>query len=213
MEVSLSRDWFVLGVFVGAGLAAVVAVIFFGHGLQYETTFRWILEAVVVAAFVGAIGGGIFHLLISHLKPNLNIAPEIAKGTNSEGDTIYRIKVINRSDRDVTDIRAELHSYKKKKGVLVTKLIEMKRSDPIVIPGMSGNAEEFISSFRFITYEDLESIADTEIKGFRFRVFARDSHSGFGELSTMYFPLSSNPIVAGNYDGGETFAISNQSAT
>ena len=171
----------------------------------------WLLDKVFLAALVGVVGSGIFFLLLSRLKPKVQISDCIAKGKNTRGEDTYRIKVINRSSRSIADIRAELQVIRgsiEGQCVQRTEKIDLRRQDPMIIGAFSRDPENTDYAFRFITYKSLDQLLeDSSVTAFRFRIFCRDLMSGFGTLHSKTYLRDEKIIVPGDFRRGDTFEV------
>lgn len=171
------------------------------------------LDKVVLATLVGLITSGIFLFILSKFRPTIDISPIIAKGADTtDGRTIYRVKVINRTRCPIVDIKAQLHIFKNHQTatgeIWKSKPITLRRSDPIVIDKYYKSDRDANYAYRFVTYENLESIwNDDNVQFLRFRIYAKHSISGFGVFAFQDFRLKRNSIKAGEFSKGDTFEI------
>jgi hypothetical protein len=69
-------------------------------------------------------------------------------------------------------------------GLIVnSKMIQMKRDDPMQIAGFNLKDKEASYAFRFQTYKDIETILENDASSYlRFRIFAMDSLSSLGRF-------------------------------
>lgn len=174
----------------------------------------YIMDRVFIAILVGLITSGIFLLILSECRPKIDISPIIAKGVaTTNGKTIYRIKVINRTRSAIVDIKAQLHIFKAHQTatgeIWKSNSIELRRSDPLAIEKYDKSDADVNYAFRFLTYEDLDSIwSDDKVQFLRFRIYAKHSISGFGGFSFQDFRLKRKSIRSGDFSKGDTFDIS-----
>jgi len=125
-------------------------------------------------------------LILSRFKPKIDISSKMAGGISTKtGETVYRIKIINRTRASITDIRAQLHIYKNYQTatgeIWKSDAIELTQSDPISVDKYDKKDVEANYAYRFLTYEDLDKKwNDDRTQFLRFRIFARHSFSGFG---------------------------------
>lgn len=173
----------------------------------------FILDKIILAVFVGLITSGIFLIILSLFKPKIDISPKIARGLSTKTDeTIYRIKVINRTRAPLTDIKAQLHIYKNYQTatgeIWKSNAIKLKRSDPISINTYHRKDKDSTYAYRFLTYDNLdEKWIDDSSQFLRFRIFARHSLSGFGGFFIKDYRLKRNSIMEGDFSKGDTFEI------
>ncbi len=171
------------------------------------------LDKVVLAAFVGLFTSGIFlWFLAKFFRPRIDISSMIARGMDTNnGRTIYRIKVINRTRCPIVDIKAQLHIFKNHQTatgeVWKSKAIELKRADPVLIDKYDKADGDVNYAYRFVTYDDLESIWNDNIHFLRFRIYAKHSISGFGGFFYHDFRLKRITIKSGEFSKGDTFEI------
>lgn len=180
---------------------------------QLQNWLFFFLDKVVLAVGVGVVTSFIFLGILSRFRPKIEISPTIARGVSPRGgETVYRIKVINRTRDSITDIRAQLHLFRPFQTatgqIWKSKSIELKRSDPISIGKFDKKDEDAEYAFRFLTYDNLEETWSDDTSQFlRFRIFARHSTSGFGGLFHKDFRLKRESIKEGEFSLGDTFEI------
>ncbi len=171
------------------------------------------LDKVVLATLVGLITSGIFLFVLARFRPMIDISPVIARGADTnDGRTIYRIKVINHTRCPIVDIKAQLHIFKNHQTatgeIWKSKAIALRRSDPMVIDKYDRADVDANYAYRFVTYDDLESIwNDDNVQFLRFRIYAKHSISGFGGFSYHDYRLKRNSIKPGEFSKGDTFEI------
>jgi hypothetical protein len=173
----------------------------------------YFFDKIVLATFVGTISSGIFLYILSRFRPNIEIAPVIAKGCDTNNEkTLYRIKVINRTKSPIVDVKAQLHILKNHQtatgSIYKSSPIKLKRSHQMVIDGYDKSDSDANYAYRFVTYSDLEiNWVDDNVQFLRFRIFARHSISGFGKLVYKDFRLKRNSIKGGEFSKGDSFEI------
>lgn len=173
----------------------------------------FIFDKIILAIIIGLITSGTFLIILARFKPKIDISPKIARGLSTKtGETVYRIKVINRTRAPITEIRAQLHIFKNYQTatgeIWKSDAIELKRSDPIIIDKYDRKDENANYAYRFLTYEDLdEKWSDDSSQFLRFRIFARHSVSGFGRFFLKDYRLKINTILDGDFSKGYTFEI------
>lgn len=135
------------------------------------------------------------------MKPKLTVSPVILKGLNSKGETVYRIKVINKSSFQVSNIRAQLHTViikpRKVGNKVITKLVPLKQDQVFALSrpkkdayNSDGLKTEY-ATFTFLTYDDLEKFLkpadDNNIEYLRFRVYGINDFSGVGAVFSKFY--------------------------
>lgn len=173
---------------------------------------NYVFDKIVLAVLVGLITSSIFLLMLSRLRPRLNISPNIARGTSTKTQQIiYRIKVINRSRYPLTDIRAQLHIYKNYQtaagDIWKSEALTLTRPDPIIIDKYDKNDSEANYAYRFVTYDLDNRWSDDTTQFVRFRVFARHSLSGFGGFFCKDYRLKRVALVNGDFVKGDAFDV------
>ena len=171
------------------------------------------LDKVVLAALVGIMSNGMFLILLSKLRPRLEISPWIARGKSTiDGRVIFRIKVINRSKYPVTNIRAQIHlmkPYQSSGGeVWKSKAIKLVRDNPMVLDRYAKKDPDVNYAFRFVTYENIDELwLDDTVQFIRFRTTCQHGLSGFGGYFSRDYRLKRRTIKDGDFSKGDTFDI------
>lgn len=170
------------------------------------------LLSIVIGILSSLIASIVFLFFISRLRPKIIISKTIAKGQSSEGKTIYRIKIINKTRRSIINIKAQLHlmtpSVVPGGIILKSKEILLKRSDPMEISRFDHKDIEGRYAFHFVTYEDLEALWLDDVHSYlRFRIFAMDSLSGFGKVFTQDYHTKRNSLICGDFEFGYSLKI------
>jgi hypothetical protein len=169
-------------------------------------------DKVVLALLIGITTNAIFIALLSLLRPNVHISKRITKGTSRDGRDIFRIKIINKTRFPIVDIRAQLHllrNYQTHNGdIFKAEIIKLKQAEPLTINGFNKRDRDANYAYRFVTYDNLDSIWSEEGVGFlRFRIFSRHSISGFGSVSVQEYRLKRASIIDGDFAKGNSFEI------
>ena len=181
--------------------------------MEFQEIALFLIDKVVLAVLIGVVSSAIFFFVLSRLTPKLEISPQIAKGRSTlDGATIYRIKVINRTKKPVTDIRAQLHritSYQTKGGAIFkSKPLKLQRSAPLVIDKYDKKDPDAGYAYRFLTFEDLDSIwEDDTVQHLMFRIVCKHSLSGFGGVFKMPYRVKKATIKSGDFAKGDSFEI------
>jgi hypothetical protein len=89
-----------------------------------------------------------------------------------------------------------------------SKAIGLQRADPIVIDKYDKRDKEANYAYRFVTYDNLETLwGNDNVQFLRFRIYARHSVSGFGTFASKDYRLKRNSIKEGEFSKGDTFEI------
>lgn len=170
-----------------------------------------ILTGILTGILSSLVASYVWFYLFSQLKPKIEIAPKIAKYVNGNGETKFKIKVINRTKYDV-NIEAKLYVVRIENGIdgdiyirkkiplIVDKLFLLKRFDK------NDSKDEY--AFRFLLKKDIDRYwqSDTNQR-LRFCIYAKHSLSGFGESFVQEYRKKNNDIQAGDFMIGDTFEI------
>jgi hypothetical protein len=171
------------------------------------------LGIIITSLLTSTIAAFIVIRILRIYKPKIEISPIIAEGISSKnGQTKFTIKVINRTKYCVFDIKARLHIIKKYQTatgeILKSELIELKQSEPFILAAYSKKKNNTDFTFRFLTYEDLNTKWDNDkIQYLKFRLICRHEISGnFGHFSKEY-RLKGHSIKKGDFDKGDSYEI------
>ena len=181
--------------------------------MDIQEIISYLLEKVVFAIFIGVVSSAVFFMVLSRFKPKIDISPKIAKGISTlNGKTIYRIKVINKTRMPIIDIMAQLHIFKTYQSdggeIWKSKSIELKRSDPIAIDKFDQNDADAKYAYRFLTYENIDSIWEDDAAQFLvFRIICKNSLSGFGGFFSKEYRIKKQRIINGDFAKGNSFEI------
>ena len=176
---------------------------------------EWIiqlLQLVVVPIFIGLLTSLLFLLLISRIRPNIQISANIAKVVSKKhlGKYGYVVKIINKSKRAVVDVKVRFAIVQEK---IVPDGLIMRTSDFVLekdsefeIPGVDKKEPE-ASAFRFITYDDIETKWNDEKTFLLFVVYAKDSLTGIGKVFTQRYYLKRVALKDGSFKVGASMEI------
>jgi hypothetical protein len=169
-------------------------------------------DKVVLALLIGISTNAIFLLLLSVIRPKVAISRKIAKGKSRTGRDIYRIKIINKTQHPIVDIKAQLHlltNYQTHNGdIFKAKQLKLVQSEPLTISGFNKRDRDADYAYRFVTYEDLGEVWSDDTAGFlRLRIFSRHSITGFGSVVQQDFRVKRVSIMEGDFAKGNSFAI------
>jgi len=170
-----------------------------------------LLQLVVVPVLIGLLTSLLFLLLISRIRPNIQISTIIAKVESKKylGKYGYVIKIINRSKRAAIDVKVRFALVQEK---IVPDGLIMRTSDFVLekdsefeIPGFDKNEPE-ASAFLFVTYDDIETKWN-EKTFLLFVVYAKDSLTGFGKVFTQRYYLKRVTLRDGSFKVGTSMEI------
>ena len=171
-----------------------------------------IVVSIIIGILSSLTASFVFLFCISRLRPKIIISGHIAKGRDLHGETVYRVKIINKSKRTIINVKANLHLMTPKivpGGLIVNaKMIQLKRDDPMQIAGFDQKDKEASYAFRFQTYEDIDKLWDNDATSYlRFRIFAMDSLSGLGKVFRQDYHTKRNSIVDGEFEFGNSVQV------
>jgi hypothetical protein len=172
-----------------------------------------ILLAIITGIFSSLVASTVWLFAFSRVRPKITISEKIAKTLDTSGYPIYKIKIINQTKRPIVSVRARLTvsspAVVPNGFVTTTRSIELKTSEVFSLRKFDLSDKEANYAFRFITYENLDEIwTNDKVSYVVFRIYAVDSLSGLGKMYERQFRLKRNSIVDGDFEFGNTFAIS-----
>lgn len=168
--------------------------------------------AIIIGVLSSAVACLIFLLFLSRIRPKIIISDQIAKEKSIKGSIAYRIRVINKTHRPIMDIKAQLHRVTLivVPGGTIPKVkeIPLKRSEIMELPKFDPRDKEANYAYRFVTYENVEEIWGDDTKSYlRFRIYAKDSLSGFGKVFIKNYHTKRNSIKEGSFKVGNSLEI------
>lgn len=101
----------------------------------------------------GVVSSLLFLLFLSwFFRPKISISPWIARGHDRKGAPVWRIKVVNRSNSDAVNVRAELHelheiSHQDKEMQNITTKLPLVRDSLYLLEGFNPNTR---SDYSFV---------------------------------------------------------------
>lgn len=163
-------------------------------------------ETVLIGVASSFVASCLFLFLLYYIRPKIEIAENIAKDVDVNGSSFYVIKVINRARRAAVDVRAELRlmTYKNVDNghVFVTHRIKLTQPEIFSISRYKKGKKGF--GYRFSTYEDLSEKWPNDSSSYlSFKIYAKDSLTGFGKVFSRQFRTKNKNIVAGKFSSGE----------
>lgn len=168
--------------------------------------------AIIIGVSSSAVASLIFLLFLSRIRPKIIISDQIAKQTSIKGSISYRIRVMNKTHRSIMDIKAQLHRVTLilVPGGTIPKVrkIPLKTSEIMELPKFDPRDKEANYAYRFVTYENIEEIWGDDTKSYlRFKIYAKDSLSGFGKVFTKNYHTKRDSIKAGIFEVGNILKI------
>lgn len=194
-----------------------------------EFSTNKLLADTLSGLFTGVVSGLISSLLflgyLSTLKPKILISEVISKEDDpTTGTPIYKIKVVNKTDRPIVNIKLELSvvqvsistqqsgNNNTKQGVLKKVLpLKLKRPEVPIIREYRKSDSEAEYACRFSTTEQLDVVWVLDPHNpntyLEFTVFAMDSRSNFSTVAKQRY-YKKNQIVHGAFEFGDSLKIS-----
>ena len=171
-----------------------------------------LLEILLTGVIVGVVANALYLLMLSRLRPKVQISEHIAKGEEPHTGMRFRVKVINRTRWPITDIKAQLHLVWNRQeaggAIYRSKLIRLVQDAPIAIDKYSKKDTEANYAYRFATQEPLDTIWVDDAQQFlRFRLICKHSLSGFGGFFVQDFRVKRHAIRNGSFVKGDTCEI------
>ena len=171
-----------------------------------------VVKDIIVPIVIGLLSSFLFLLLASRVRPHLEISPHIAR-MPPEGcirpQIGYAVKVVNKSRRSATEIKARLALVRKLEVAdgLINQTDDFLLVKDFVfeLPGWNARQAED-SAFRFITYNDIES-EWTGSNYMEFSISAKDSLTGFSKVFSKSYYLKRDVIKDGTFEIGSGMRI------
>lgn len=165
--------------------------------------------AVTIGIVASVTASAVFFLFLCRLKPKIVISDQIAKAKGLNGKTLYKIKTINKTRREILKIEARLHLITPKDDIGgITRTINeipLIINESMVMNKFDLKDKEARYVLRFNTDADIESCLQDNISYLRFRIYAVHSFSGFGALYSKKYTIKD--IVDGSFDHGNSLEI------
>ena len=180
----------------------------------------------VISSLIASI---LFLRYLASLTPKLEISNRIGKSVR-EGRTAYSIKIINRTNYEIVEVRAKLllmrpeapptpqtqatgtalsrNNALKPKIIWNSAELGLKRSETFSLGKFDPKDADARYAYRFISFDDIEGML-SEGAWVELRIYCRHSLSGFGRVFSQRFLLAEDPEVmaAGEFDVGNTMEI------
>jgi hypothetical protein len=173
-----------------------------------------VVKDIVVPIIIGVLSSVCFLLLISRLRPRLEISKQIAHiPAHAQGSLpgSYIIKVINKSKRSATEIRGRLAIVQKVNvaGGQINQSTDFTLlTCPFELPGKKRGTPAQLeeSAFRFATNDNIETNW-TGNNFISFSVVAKDSLTGFGKVFTEGYYAPAGALKTGEFEIGHSMEI------
>jgi hypothetical protein len=167
---------------------------------------------IVVAIFSSFVASSFFLFFLRNLRPSIDISKVIAV-EEKQDCTVYQVKIINRSPRNVVDLRAELLLVKSVNvpggSVLRTEVIPLKKDKAFILSAFNANDKDAQYALRFTTTEDMEKLwSDEDTQHVVFRIYCHDETSGFGKVFSQEYRIKRNALKSGQFHFGNDLAVS-----
>jgi hypothetical protein len=168
------------------------------------------IVAVIIGVLASIIASVVFFLFLCRLKPKIVISDQIAKAKDLNGETVYKIKTINKTRSELLKIEARLHliTPTTATGIITRCITEIPRiiSDALIMNKFNLKDKEARYVYIFNTNEDIERFLQDDISYLRFRICAVHSFSGFGALYSKEH-YTREDIIEGTFDHGNSLEI------
>ena len=167
--------------------------------------------AFLIGIVSGIVSSAIFYLLLRGLRPAIEISPYIAC-VQQEDTCYYDFKIINKSKRPLTNIRAHAsiakQVYVEGGPIFQTEKIPLIRDHYFEMGGFSLKDKNADYALRFATKFDLGSAWITNSDHVKLRVIATDSISGFSKAFVQQYTTKRNSIKTGLHKFGSELDVS-----
>ena|SRR5579859_6214868 len=170
------------------------------------------LLSIILGILSSLVASIVFLLLLSTLRPNIEISESIAQGKDALDASMYSIKVINRGRRSVMNVKAQLQLIEPTNApngtIEEASDIPLEGTDPLELAAFSRKDDTEGYACRFSTLEDMDKCwADDKHAYLRFRIFATDSLSGLGRVFTQKYRLKRIALRNGSFVKGHELTI------
>jgi len=154
----------------------------------------------------------IFLFFLTRIRPRLDISDQIAKTVTSNGETIYRIKIINKTRVPIMNIKAQLHIMTPTtvpSGIIyISQNIPLQRSELMELSKFDKKDKTASYAYRFRSYKSLDDLwGDDDHSYLRFRIQATHSVSGFSKVFRKDYFTKRNSVLDGEFDFGDSMKI------
>ncbi len=137
-----------------------------------------IIISLTTGVVTGIIASIIFYCMLKHIKPKLSISPYMCLIPQPQDSSIYQVKFVNQSKKNITDLDYVLqHMTIGKDGVHTTKEIQPYKEKLKFISKYDKNDKDANYAVR-ISYEIPEEYIPTNNTKLLFTIIAKDPDSG-----------------------------------
>jgi len=170
-----------------------------------------IVGNILLSILSGLVASGVFLLVLSKLRPSIEISPFIAREKDDDGK-FFTFKIVNKSRRSCIGVKVDA-SLAKQTNVqgghtFWTKQLPLKQTEVFEISRNDKKDSNADYAWRFVTDEDLDKIWGSDNDLVRFRVLATDSLTGFSRAFVHQFRLARNSIKDGSHHFGNDLNVS-----
>jgi hypothetical protein len=167
---------------------------------------------IILGALSSLIASVLFLLFLTRLRPRVVISECIAKGMDSKGEPIYRIKVINRTRVPIINVRVQLHFMRPTVVpgglIYISKEITFQRSDILELSPFDLKDNTAAYAYRFRSYEDISKLWNDDTQAYlRFRLYATHSVSGFSRVFRKDYQTKRNTLKEGDFAFGNSTEV------
>jgi hypothetical protein len=163
--------------------------------------------------FIGIISGFIASVLfvgfLYRLRPNIVIAPEIAKRTKADGVPHYSFKIVNLTPYPVVDLRIEFVIYTPR-NIANGQINDAKillTADRFQLDSSKALSEPFGNEAWYTYAGHLEDEWNDDSQHLVLRVIAKHSLSQFSRVVTQKFHLKRVSIKLGQFSNGPSLTV------
>ena len=169
------------------------------------------ITSIIIGIVSSLFASLLFLLFLKSIKPKIDISNNIAKGQDTNGKLVYRIKIINKNNRPITDVKAELKLVSPRnvdeEEIISSTNIKIERPELFIIPKYNLTDENAGYAIRFLIYQKIEDNWKSDEQYLKFRILGHDSFSGFGEVFEKEYHNKNKVIVMGDFVKGDNFEI------
>jgi hypothetical protein len=176
-----------------------------------STVMVWTLSGVI-GVISSLVASGVFLLAISKLRPKLFVSPKISKTKDDKGNTVYFVKVINRTRYPVigVNVRMYLATPQNVSGGTAYKhrAIELRMPNVMELSPFDRKDKDAKYAVRFTVAEDLDALwSQDETARVRFQIYATHSLTGFGKAVDQFYYQKRTDLVDGEFKFGNSLEI------
>ena len=175
-----------------------------------DVTTVEITGSILLSILSGLVASGVFLLVLSKFRPNIEISPFIAREKDAKGK-FFAFKIINKSPRSCISVKVDA-SLAKRKNVeeghmnWTTHLL-LKQAEVFEIAKYDPKDPEADYAWRFVTEEDLDTLWHSAADTIRFAVIATDSLTGFSRAFERKYRVAHISIKDGSHQFGSKLDV------